>query len=51
MQTNLISATLNYQLFLNKRRLGFGVAPGIRQMKFSWTPIPPSGVPDPVITE
>ena len=51
MQTNLISATLNYQLFLNKSRLVFGVAPGIRQMKFSWTPIPPSGVPDPVITE
>lgn len=51
MQTNLISATLNYQLVLNKSRLVFGVAPGIRQLKFSWTPIPPSGVPDPVITE
>lgn len=51
IQTSLISATLNYQLVLNKSRLVFGVAPGVRQMKFSWTPIPPSGVPDPVITE
>jgi len=51
MQTKLITATLNYQLVLNKSRVVFGVAPGIRQMKFSWTPILPSGLPDPVTTE
>jgi len=51
LKFSLISTTLNYQLILAKSRLVFGIAPGIRQIAFSWTPIPPSGIPDPVINE
>lgn len=49
LKNSLISAALNYQLVLNKSRLVFGIAPGIRHIKFSFTPIPPSGIPDPTI--